>query len=180
LRPTEWEQIRVKIKSSDIKRLIKSWYMAKRNFEANEWIVLSEIRTNTGFKSKWSTRGGPFGEKYIDTMAFNCWPSRGFLRIAFEIKTNRSDFLNELKKPEKRWLAMMYSHQFYFVAPKGIIEMCELPGECGLIEILEKDGKLKLHRMHEAPMTEASPLPDSFIASLLRNAYGARDEYEGG
>lgn len=121
--------------------------------------------------SKWSTRGGPFGEHYIDMMVFNCWPSKGWLRIAFEIKTSRSDFLDELKRPEKRWLAQMYSHQFYYVAPKGVVEMRELPGGCGLIEVLEKDGKLKLHTVYSPDVTAASPLPDSFIASLLRNAY---------
>ena len=165
----------MKIKTSDIKRLIRSRYSGSRNFEADEWVVLSEIRTNTGFMSKWSTRGGPFGEHYIDMMAFNCWPSKGWLRIAFEIKTSRSDFLNELKKPEKRWLAQMYSHQFYYVAPKGVIEMRELPGLCGLIEVLEKDGKLKLHTVYSPDVTAASPLPDSFIVSLLRNAYKTKD-----
>lgn len=160
----------MKIKASDIRKLIRLRYMTKRNFDADEWIVLSEIRTNTGFMSKWRTRGGPFGEKYIDMMAFNCWPSKGFLKIAFEIKTSRSNFLDELKRPEKRWLAMMYSHQFYYVAPKGVIEMRELPGMCGLIEVLEKDGKLKLHTVYSAEVKSASPMPDSFIASLLRNA----------
>lgn len=160
----------MKIKASDIKRLIRLRYSGKRNFEAPRWVVLSEIRTNSGFRSKWSS-GKPFTEKYIDMMAFDCWPSSGFLRVAFEIKTSRSDFLEELKKPEKRWLAMMYSHQFYYVAPKGVIKYDELPPECGWMEVKEKDGKLKLRSVCKAPITEASPLPDSFIVSLLRNAY---------
>lgn len=169
----------MKIKASEIRQLIREQYGASKNFDANEWVVLSEIRTNTGFESKWSTRGGPFGQKYIDMMAFNCWPSKGFLRIAFEIKTSRSDFLNELKRPEKRWLAMMYSHRFYYVAPKGVVEMRELPGGCGLIEVLEKGGKLKLHTAY-SPMDlrAASPLPDSFIASLLRNVCKMTEDKE--
>lgn len=161
----------MKIKSSDIKKLVRSKYGWVKNWEAPRWVVLSEIRTNTGFRSKWRTRGGPFGEKYIDMMVFDCWPSSGFLKIAFEIKTSRSDFLNELERPEKRWLAQMYSHQFYYVAPKGVVELRELPGGCGLIEVLEKDGKLKLHTVYSPDVSDASPLPDSFIASLLRNAY---------
>lgn len=108
----------MKITADDIKRLIRERYSRIKNGEAHKWVVLSEVRTETGFTSKWSTRSGPFGEKFIDMMAFSCWPSKGFTRIAFEIKTSRSDFLNELKKPEKRWLAMMYSHRFYYVAPK--------------------------------------------------------------
>ncbi len=166
----------MKIKADDIKRLIREQYSKIKNGEANKWVVLSEVRTETGFTSKWSTRGSPFGGKFIDMIAFNCWPSERFIRIAFEIKTNRNDFLKELKMPEKRWIAMMYSHKFYYVAPKGIIEMRELPRGCGLIEVLEKDGKLKLHIVYSPDETSASPLPESFIASLLRRACQEKEE----
>lgn len=163
----------MKIKASDIRELIRGRFVG-RNFEADTWIVLSEIRTNTGFRSKWSN-GEPFTEKYIDMMVFSCWPSKGYLRIVFEIKTRRRDFLEELKKPEKRWLAMMYSHQFYFVAPEGVIKGSELPKGCGWMVVKEKEGKLKLRVVYEAPIREASPLPDSFIVSLLRKAYKSKD-----
>lgn len=160
----------MKIKVDDIKGLIREQYgRVKSQIDTAKWVVLSEVRTNTGYKSK-GTDGEPFAEKFIDMMAFNCWPSEGLTRVAFEIKTSRSDFLNELKKPEKRWLAMMYSHKFYYVAPKGVIEIRELPGGCGLVEVLEKNGKLKLQPAWPAPRREASPLPDSFIASALRKA----------
>ena len=159
----------MKITASDIRKLIRDNYSRVKSYDAPEWVILSEIRTNTGYKSK-LTDGEPFIEKFIDMMAFNCWPSSGFRRIAFEIKTSRSDFLNELKKPEKRWLAMMYSHLFYYVVPKGVASEFDIPAGCGLVHVLEKDGKLKLHTVYAAPKREASPLPDSFIASLLRNA----------
>lgn len=165
----------MKITADDIKRLIREQYGMVKNWKAPKWVVLSEIRTHTAFWSKWRTRGGP-GHRYIDMMAFNCWPSEGFTRIAFEIKTSRSDFLNELKRPEKRWLAMMYSHHFYYVAPKGVVDMRELPGGCGLIEVVEKDSKLKLDIRYSPEATPASPLPDSFIASLLRSACKVRED----
>jgi len=159
----------MKIKTNDIKQLIEERYSRIKNGKAVKWVVLSEIRTNTGFRSK-RVDGEPFAEKYIDMMAFNCWPSEGFTRVAFEIKTSRSDFLNELKKPEKRWLAMMYSHKFFFVTPKKVATMFDVPPSCGLIHVVEVDGKLKLHTARAAPRREASPMPDSFIASLLRRA----------
>lgn len=169
----------MKIKVSDIKELIRQRYGVSENFGANEWVVLSEVKTNTGFISRGGTCGGPFGEHYIDMMAFNCWPSKGFLKIAFEIKISRNDFLNELKHPEKRWLAQMYSHQFYYVAPKGIIDWKELPGGCGVIQVLEKDGKLELRTAYSAETKDASPLPDSLIASLLRNASKRKEKSDG-
>lgn len=165
----------MKITASDIKRLIRARYSkVKSQVETAKWVVLSEVRTNTGFKSQ--RDGEPFKEKFIDIMAFNCWPSEGLTRVVFEIKTSRNDFLNELKRPEKRWLAMMYSHRFYYVAPEGVVDMRELPTGCGLVEVLEKDGKLKLHTVLGAPRREASPLPDSFIASLLRSACKAKED----
>lgn len=160
----------MKISTEDIKKLIKRRYTninwAGKN---NEWVVLSEVRTNTGFRSKFSV-GKVFTEKHIDMVAFNCWPSKGYLRVAFEIKISRNDFLMELKHPEKRWLAMMYFNQFYFVVVKGVVakdKLGELPKGCGLIEVSDK---LTLRTVWEAPIREASPLPDSFIVSLLRNA----------
>jgi len=159
----------MKIKISDIRQLIRGRFRGT-NFDAEAWMVLSEIRTTTGFKSDWKS-GEPFTEKYVDMMVFSCWPSRGYLRIVFEIKTSRADFLDELKKPEKRWLAMMYSHQFYFVAPEGIIKGKDLPKGCGWMEVKEKDGKLKLHIVWEAPVREASPMPPGLIASVIRRAY---------
>ena len=160
----------MKIKASDIKELIREQYGRVKNWKAPKWVVLSEVRTNTGYKSKLSD-GEPFIEKFIDMMAFDCWPSEGLTRVAFEIKTSRADFLNELKRPEKRWLAMMYSHKFYYVAPKEVVTMSDLPPGCGLIHVVEIGDKLELHTAWGAPRREASPLPDSFIASLLRNAY---------
>ena len=138
--------------ADDIKDIIRN------NYEdgLGEWIVLFELRTSTGYTPA----------RYIDAMAFNCWPSKKYLRIAFEIKTTKADFLNELKDPGKRFLAEIYSNLFYFVAPKGVLDWRNIPVGCGLIEI--KDHKLRVEL--KPRLREASPLPDSFIVSALRKA----------
>ncbi len=64
---------------------------------------------------------GGYGARTMDAWAMNCWESTGFRKIAFEVKVSRSDFLRELKDPRKREPAMKVSHQFYFVAPAGMI-----------------------------------------------------------
>ena len=52
-----------------------------------------------------------------------------------EIKVSRADFLAEIKrKPLKRRAGLRLSNESYFVAPKGIIEIDELPPEAGLLE----------------------------------------------
>jgi len=49
--------------------------------------------------------------------------------VGYEIKTNRSDFLNDNKWQEY----LQYCSDFYFVAPSGIVNVEELPKEVGLL-----------------------------------------------
>lgn len=57
---------------------------------------------------------------------------------AYEIKVSRSDFLGD-----KKWRHYLpYCNEFFFVAPKGLIQASELPPEVGLLELLGgADGK---------------------------------------
>jgi hypothetical protein len=56
-------------------------------------------------------------------------------RVCYEIKTSRADFLCEMKHPLKRRIGLRYSNEFYFVAPSGLLDISEIPVECGLIQI---------------------------------------------
>jgi hypothetical protein len=55
------------------------------------------------------------------------------------VKTSRVDFLGELKHPLKRRMGMRYSNEFYFVTPARLVEIAEIPAECGLIEAFSFD-----------------------------------------
>ena len=55
-------------------------------------------------------------------------------RVCYEVKISRGDFLGELKHPLKRRIGMRYSNEFYFVTPAGLIDVTEVPVDCGLIE----------------------------------------------
>lgn len=52
----------------------------------------------------------------------------------YEIKVSRSDFLNDNKWHQYLPLC----NEFYFAAPKGLIQLAELPASVGLIELLGK------------------------------------------
>lgn len=52
--------------------------------------------------------------------------------IGYEVKVSRSDFVNDHKWRDYLGLC----HQFYFVAPKGLIQPEELSPEAGLVEAL--------------------------------------------
>jgi len=57
-----------------------------------------------------------------------------FRIIGFEIKASRSDWLRELKKPEK---SVHFSHicnEFYVVAMPNVVQMDELPPDWGWLE----------------------------------------------
>lgn len=86
----------------------------------------------------------------IDAFAIRCWDSGiGHRRIAFEVKTSRSDFLAEMRKPSKRREALAISHQFFFVVPKGLVRPDEIPPECGLMVV---DGDQRVRIVKHAPV----------------------------
>jgi len=125
--------------------------------DRNQWAFIVELRTGTGY--------GHWSQKYIDLFAINCYPSKGNHKIAFEIKTSRSDFLNEMKKPLKRHPALMISNQFYFAAPKGMLKPDEIPQEAGLVEVgTEGEVVIKV----AAPLREAYPPTWPLVASIAR------------
>ncbi|PWK05259.1 MmcB family DNA repair protein [Tumebacillus permanentifrigoris] len=128
-----------------------------------EWAVLSELRVSTGINIKKLKQNL---QQRIDVWAINCFPSKGFHRIAYEIKVSRADFLHEIKHPEKRQRALELSHQFYFVVPKGLVKPEEIPEECGLMYV---DDKLRTRIVKEAPIRENTAPPDwGFLASVAR------------
>ena len=95
-------------------------------------------------------------------------PKRGAtanLRRSFEIKVSASDLLKELRDPDKRWMAYALSNEFYFVAPKGLIDRKLLAKDDGLLE-LQEDGELKLTK--RARCREAMPPRWEFVASIAR------------
>jgi hypothetical protein len=107
-----------------------------------EWAFFAELRAGTGYRSvKQIARTGINPEQRFDAWAINLYPSKKFHRIAYEIKVSRSDFIHEIETPKKRHQALLYSNEFYFVTPKGLVDKSEIPDECGLIEVWENGGE---------------------------------------
>jgi len=92
----------------------------------SEWIFFRELRVGTGHRNGSLQR--------LDAFALNCLPHTAMKRICYEVKTSRADFLCELRNPLKRRMGLRYSNEFYFVTPARIVEVSEVPAECGLIE----------------------------------------------
>ena len=90
------------------------------------WLFLRELRVGTGHRNG--------GAQRLDAFALNCLPHLGMKRVCYEVKVARGDFLCEVKHPLKRRIGMRYSNEFYFVTPPGLMELSEVPVDCGLIE----------------------------------------------
>jgi hypothetical protein len=147
----------------------------RQRHSAANWIFFRELRIGTGY--------GKDAETRFDAFAIAAWPSSNFHRIVYEVKSSRSDFLAELKHPEKRRPALRMSNEFYFAAPKGMIKPEEVPLEAGLIEYwadgdvpldqmflvyAREKGNCHLHIKVPAPHRDTMPPTWRFVAALAR------------
>lgn len=132
-----------------------------------EWAFVHGLRTHVGYST-------PGRETYMDAFAMRCWPGKGLMRVGFEIKVARNDWMRELKHPEKRQASMALTHEFWFVAPVGVIRNDEIPEGCGWMEVTGAGLRVK----KAAPYREVGAMPEAFIASLLRALIGRNDIFD--
>ena len=128
-----------------------------RKFCAPEWAIFYEVAQGTG------ARGG----RFADAVAMNLWPSRGCELHGFEIKVSRSDWLNELKQPEKSMPIQRFTDRWWIVTPTDVIKPGELPPTWGHY-IVKGNG---LNVATEAPKLDREGPDRPFLAALLRRAH---------
>jgi len=112
--------------------------------------------------------GGGFGkdsEQRFDAWAICYYPSKRNVTTCFEVKVSVSDFKVEIRNPKKRRAGLRLSNEFYFVTPEGLLEITDIPVECGLIEVTEL-GNLKV--VIPAPYRDIEPPTWMFMASVCR------------
>lgn len=137
----------------------------------DRWIFVTELSTMTGVvqaTQRWDALGGL---RRIDAFAMALWPSLRYQRVAYEIKVSRADWLKELDAPTKMAQGYFLSDQFVFALAEGVYreeDFCNTFSlfHCGIYEI-SPDGTLTIHRRPRRS-EPAWPMPETFIASLLR------------
>jgi len=154
----------------------------------SEWLFLRELRVGTGRRNGNAQR--------LDAFALNSLPHTAMKRVCYEVKTSRADFLAELKRPLKRRIGMRYSNEFYFVTPARLVEVAEIPPECGLIEAglaTPEEWRLLISRQAgffsfdpgtrqycmiavPAPWRDTTGPTWQLVAAMLRNQYRALEE----
>jgi hypothetical protein len=159
----------------------------RRRHPAPAWAYFAELRTHTGFMGE---------TRYLDGFAMGCWESTKLKRVGYEIKVSRSDWLQELKNPIKRQQGYFLTHEFWFAVAPGVVAKWDTPKYpradnvpcpdwdgpkaydlqgCGVLEV-QFDGSCKVLR--KAHGRKAWPLPEPFIASLLRRVDEDSEEGE--
>lgn len=125
--------------------------------DPREWAFFRELRIGTGFSDDSAQR--------LDAYAIHYHPSKRNVTRTYELKVSRSDFKKELDDPLKRRAGVRLSHEFYFVTPKGLCTVEEIPVECGLMEVHE-DGSV--NTVIRAPFRDVEPPTWLFLASVCR------------
>jgi hypothetical protein len=110
---------------------------------------------------------GSSSRVYADGVAMNMWASRGYALTGFEVKASRSDWLRELKQPEKAEPIITKCDFWYLVAPDDVYKPDEVPVSWGIISF--KDGQLREKR--KAPKLEPKPITRAFVSQMFRRSH---------
>lgn len=129
-------------------------HMAATYSEANGYACLFEVANGTGSNASRSA----------DIVVLNLWPSRGMDLNGYEVKTSRSDWLRELKQPEKAWPVMQYMDRWWLLAAPGVAKLDEIPSNWGFMEF----NGTKCRVLKAAPKLDPKPVTKTFLGALLR------------
>ena len=99
------------------------------------------------------------------SMRMDGWAMRkswvNFKCIGYEVKVARGDWLRD----DKYRLYMPFCHEFYFVCPSGLIQVEEVPADCGLVYVSKTGTKLFTKR--RAPHRDIEIDPDIYLYVLM-------------
>lgn len=139
---------------ADMVRALHAHY-GVRYGNGRRYAVATQVRSHAGFDAR----------RTADYVAMDLWPSKGLLLHGHEIKVSRSDWLTELKHPEKAAEFVPYMNCWWLVVPdRSIVHDGELPAGWGLMAL--SGACLRVARA--AKRQEAKPLTPARLAALLR------------
>lgn len=131
-----------------LKRKCTSWHRCN--------VLFPELRLGSGYSD--------IAQRRIDLFMISA--EKGNYTTAFEIKVSRADFLKDIKNDLKQRGARLYSSNFYYVTPKGMLKPDEIPMWAGLIEY-DFDEK-QFQEIIPAPLQNRNNPSWSLICSLIR------------
>jgi hypothetical protein len=124
------------------------------SFTAPGYVTLEEVRDATGFD----------GHRTADAIAISLYRSRGKAIWGFEFKVSRTDWLKELKQPEKAESILRYCNHWALVVPnKDIVKPGELPESWGMYVAQ----KTRLKCVVPAPKLDPLPMSITMLTALV-------------
>lgn len=149
-----------KMTEGQVLDLLRRRHARAGNGGSGEFAFLTHVRNSAGFNSS----------RTFDAVVMSLWPSRGLELHAFEVKCSRSDWLRELKEPEKADAAAQLVDRFsVVVADADIVKPGELPPTWGLLVV---KGTKKLECVTPAPLLPGAdpgrPVRRDFLVAMLR------------
>jgi len=129
-----------------------------RRYPSPAYAFFTEVRNQTGYQKM---------ERTADAIAMSLYPSRGLELHGFEVKASRSDWLKEMRSPDKAEAIQSYCDRWWLVVgSSSIVEASELPESWGLLVPSGAGLRVKV----DAPRLDPRPLDRAFVASILREA----------
>jgi hypothetical protein len=137
---------------------LSTWEILRFKFPENEYVLIEEVSDASGFSRSRS----------LDYMLINLWNSRGLAVTGIEKKSNRGDWLKELKQPEKQENHFKYCDYFYLLTDKdNVAKLEEIPDAWGWYHI---NGSQILKTMKPAPKLNPLPIQRSLLCAMMRRA----------
>ena len=135
--------------------------IVERKYSPPHWCFMREFRNDTGFNA----------DRFADALAVGLYASRGQLVVGFEVKVSRSDWLRELKEPNKAEAIAQFCDQWNVVVPwepplTEIVQESELPPMWGLMTVKGK----RLNVVKKAPPLSPKPISRGFLAAIVKRA----------
>jgi len=141
--------------TADLRRRLRERYG-----ETRRYAVLEEVADATGYAASRS----------CDLVAFNLWPSDGLEWQGHEIKASRSDWLREIKDPDKADAFAVYCDRWWIVAgDRSMVKKEELREGWGLL-VPGGDG---LRVVIGAAKREPKEPPRRLVSAILRRSQEA-------
>lgn len=134
--------------------------MLVKKYPSNEQnVLLTQVRNGTGWAKQPST---------ADALLMGCWPSTGNDLTGFEIKVSRSDWLHEVRDPNKSSYIKQYCDFWYLlVADASMVKEGELPEDWGMMAV--RNGAIEV--VKPAPrLANPAPVDRIFLAAIFRKS----------
>lgn len=129
----------------------------RKRFPSGEYALLKEV----------SDAAGMHRSRSADFIIISLWPSRGLGIHGIELKSFRSDWLNERKSPAKAENIFQYCDHFSLLTSgEKIATMEEIPETWGWMEIKGN----RIHILKPAPKLSPAPISRHFLAAMMKRA----------